>query len=107
MPAQTGMPPRSWLALLSLTLVASPTNPTGAMAWSRPSPTAACQVMQTHIAELINQHRQTDELDDTSFGRVIQLFYEAQLACTAERYEEALATYSAIPIGRLTRAPLR
>jgi hypothetical protein len=45
--------------------------------------------MQAHIAELIEQHRRTDELDDASFGRVIQLFYKAQIACTAERYEEA------------------
>jgi hypothetical protein len=37
----------------------------------------------------------------------MQLFYEAQISCTGERYEEGLATYSVIPIGRLTRAPLR
>ncbi len=61
--------------------------------------------MQVHVAELIDQHRRADELDDVSFGRVIQLFYEAQIACTGERYQEALATYSAIPIGRLIRAP--
>jgi hypothetical protein len=63
--------------------------------------------MQKHVAELIDQHRQADELDDVSFGRVMQLFYEAQIACAGERYEEGLATYSVIPIGRLTRAPLR
>jgi hypothetical protein len=62
--------------------------------------------MQPHIAELIEQHRRTDELDDASFGRVIQLFYEAQIACTAERYEEALATYAIIPVGRLSRSSL-
>ncbi len=98
---------QSWLGLVSLTLVVSLATPVASAAPSRPPPAAACQVMQAHIAELIDQHRQADELDDASFGRVMQLFYEAQIACAGERYEEGLATYSVIPIGRLTRAPLR
>ena len=98
---------RSWLGLVSLTLLISLATPAAVAAVSRPPPAAACQAMQAHVAELIEQHRRADELDDASFGRVVQLFYEAQIACTAERYEEALATYSVIPIGRLTRAPLR
>ena len=98
---------QSWLALVPIALVVSLTIPAARAAPSRPPPAAACQVMQAHVAELIEQHRQADELDDASFGRVVQLFYEAQTACSGERYEEGLATYSAIPIGRLTRAPLR
>ena len=98
---------RSWLGLVSLTLLISLATPAAVAAASRPPPAAACQVMQAHVAELIDQHRRADELDDASFGRVIQLFYEAQIACAGERYEEGLATYSVIPIGRLTRAPLR
>lgn len=98
---------QSWLGLVSLALAASLTIPAARAAPSRPPPAAACQAMQKHVAELIEQHRRADELDDASFGRVMQLFYEAQIACSGERYEEALATYSVIPIGRLTRAPLR
>ncbi len=107
MPTRGRTVAQSWLALVPIALVASLTAPTARAAPSRPPPAAACQAMQVHIAELIDQHRRADELDDVSFGRVIQLFYEAQIACTGERYEEGLATYSVIPIGRLTRAPLR
>jgi hypothetical protein len=63
--------------------------------------------MQAHIADLIDQHRQADDLNDASFEHIIRLFYEAQSACTLERYSEALAIYSAIPIGRVSTRPFR
>ncbi len=107
MPTQGGTFTRSWVRFMGLALAASLTTPAARAVPSRPPASAACQAMQAHVSELIEQHRRTDELDDASFGRVIQLFYEAQIACSGERYEEGLATYSVIPIGRLTRAPLR
>jgi hypothetical protein len=64
-------PIRSWIRLLGLALAASLTTPAVRAAPSRPPPAAACQAMQVHVAELIDQHRRADELDDASFGRVV------------------------------------
>lgn len=67
----------------------------------------ACRAWYTHISDLIDQHRQSDEIDDVQFGEVIRLFYEAQAACTAEQFAEGLAVYESIPLehvkGRLLR----
>jgi hypothetical protein len=53
----------------------------------QPPPSTACQAWNSHIAELIDQHRTAHELDDDQFGEVIRLFYEAQSACSALHFE--------------------
>ena len=67
----------------------------------------ACQAWYTHISDLIDQHRQSNEIDDVQFGEIIRLFYEAQAACTAEQFADGLAVYESIPLehvkGRLLR----
>ena len=59
--------------------------------------------MQAHVADLLDQHRRSDDLDDAAFGKVLLLFYEAQSACTQGRFSERIAIYTAIPIGRVSR----
>ena len=73
----------------------------------RPPLSTACQTWNSHIAELIDQHRTAHELDDDQFGEIIQLFYEAQRNCSALRFEEGLAIYEAIPIGPIASRPPR
>lgn len=73
----------------------------------RPPPSAACRAWNSHIAELIDQHRTAHELDDDQFGEIIRRFYEAQGACSALRFEEGLAIYEAIPIGPVANRTLR
>jgi hypothetical protein len=68
----------------------------------RPRAEAACQVMKAHVADLLDQHRRSDDLDDAAFGKVLSLFYEAQSACTLGRFSEGVAIYTAIPIGRVS-----
>lgn len=107
MPTKGGMLTRSRIGCVSLAFATSLISLTALPTSLRPLPAAACQVMQAHIAELIEQHRQADELDDAAFGHVVNRFYEAQTACTAGRYDEGLAIYGTIPIGRLMYSPLR
>ncbi len=73
----------------------------------RPSLSAACRAWNSHIAELIDQHRTTHELDDDQLSEIIRLFDEARSACSALRFEEGLAIYEAIPIGSVASRPLR
>jgi len=73
----------------------------------RPPLSAACLAWNSHIAELIDQHRTARELDDGQFGEIMRLFYEAQRTCSALRFDESLALYEAIPIGQLASRPLR
>jgi hypothetical protein len=73
----------------------------------RPPLSAACRAWNSHIAELIDQHRTAQEVDDDLFGEIVRLFYEAQRTCSAERFEEALAIYEAIPIGAVANRSLR
>ena len=73
----------------------------------RPSLPEACRAMEVHIADLLNQHRLSDDLDDAGFDRVMRLFYDAQSACTLGRFREGLDLYSAIPIGRVSQRQLR
>ncbi len=73
----------------------------------RPSLSAACRAWNSHIAELIDQHRTAHEVDDDQFGEIMRLFYEAQRTCSAQRFKEALAIYEAIPIGPVASRPLR
>lgn len=73
----------------------------------RPLLPEACRAWYIHISYLINEHRKSDELDDVQLGEIIRQFYEAQSACTAERFTEGLAIYEAIPVGHVKGKPLR
>jgi hypothetical protein len=73
----------------------------------RPPLSAACRAWDSHIAELINQHRTAHELDDDQVHEIIRLFYDTGSACSALRFEEGLAIYEAIPIGPVASRLLR
>ena len=68
---------------------------------------AACRAWNSHIAELIDQHRTAHELDDDQLSEIIRLFDEARSACSALRFDEGVAIYEAIPIGSVAGRPLR
>ncbi|MGF9763435.1 hypothetical protein AAII07_50725 [Microvirga sp. 0TCS3.31] len=68
---------------------------------------AACRAWNSHIAELIDQHRTAHELDDDQLSEIIRLFDEARSACSALRFDEGVAVYEAIPIGSVASRPLR
>jgi hypothetical protein len=68
---------------------------------------AACRAWNSHIAELIDQHRTAHELDDDQLSEIIRLFDEARSACSALRFDEGVAIYEAIPIGPVAGRPLR
>lgn len=74
---------------------------------SRPSPSAACHAWHGHIADLIDQHRVANEIDENALGDIIRLFYEAQSACWALRFDEGLAIYETIPLGPVASRRLR
>ena len=67
---------------------------------------AACRAWNSHIAELIDQHRTIHELDDDQLSEIIRLFDEARSACSALRFDEGVAIYEAIPIGSVASRPL-
>lgn len=73
----------------------------------KPSLSEACRAWHNQISDLIDQHRKATEIDDAKFGEIVRLFYEAQAACSAERFTEGLAAYEAIPIQRVKGLPLR
>jgi 2,4-dienoyl-CoA reductase-like NADH-dependent reductase (Old Yellow Enzyme family) len=73
----------------------------------RPPLSAACRAWNSHIAELIDQHRTAHELDDNQLSEMIRLFNEAQRTCSALRFDEGLAIYKTIPIGPVASRPLR
>ena len=68
---------------------------------------AACRAWNSHIAELIDQHRTAHELDDDQLSEIIRLFDEARSACSALRFDEGVAVYEAIPIGLVAGRHLR
>jgi hypothetical protein len=72
-----------------------------------PPLSAACRAWNSHIAELIDQHRMAHELNDEQIGEIIRLFYDAQSTCLALRFEEGLAIYEAISLGRVASRFLR
>ncbi|HZH51600.1 MAG TPA: hypothetical protein VEZ16_06930 [Microvirga sp.] len=74
---------------------------------ARPPPIAACRAWNHHFAELIDRHRVAQELDEDRLGEVIRLFYEAQSACSAARFEEGLRIYEAIPLGPIRTRKLQ
>src|SRR5918997_5551791 len=67
-------------------------NPSQAME-GRPPLSSACLAWNSHIAELIDQHRTAHELDDDQLSKIIQLFNEAQSACSALRFDEGVEIY--------------
>jgi 2,4-dienoyl-CoA reductase-like NADH-dependent reductase (Old Yellow Enzyme family) len=73
----------------------------------RPPLSAACLAWNSHIADLIDQHRTVHELDEDQIGDIIRLFYQAQSSCSALRFDEGLAIYEAIPIGPVASRQLR
>jgi len=100
--------PRPWVyvqaAVITCGLLAA--CPSKVMAERLPL-SAACRAWNSHIAELIEQHRTARELDDDELGDVIRRFYEAQHTCAALRFKEGLALYESIPIGSVMSRPLR
>lgn len=73
----------------------------------RPSLWQACRAWHLHISDLIDQHRLASEIDDEQLGAVIRQFYEAQSACSAQRFDEALTLYEAIPLSPVRSRLLR
>ena len=73
----------------------------------RPPLSAACRAWNSHIADLIDQHRTAHELDDDQFSEIIRRYYDAQSTCSAQHFEEGLAIYEAIPIGPVANRLLR
>jgi|UPI0004B7079B hypothetical protein len=74
---------------------------------SCPSLSAARAAWETHIRELMEQHRQATELNDTEFGNVLSLLYAANSHCFRGDTDAALATSSAIPLGPVRHRLLR
>jgi hypothetical protein len=74
---------------------------------SRPPLSQACLAWNGHIADLIDQQRVANDLDDEQLSNVIRLFNDARSACTASRFAEGLAIYDVIPIGQVRNHELR
>jgi hypothetical protein len=56
--------------------------------------------MNEHISDLLNRHRRSTEMNDTEFNAALLKFYEAQTACEAGRYDDALSLYTLVPVKR-------
>jgi hypothetical protein len=73
----------------------------------RPSQWAACRAWNIHIADLIDQHRIINDLDEAKLYDVVWLFYDAEPSCAQERFDEGLLLYETIPIGQAAHPELR
>jgi hypothetical protein len=73
----------------------------------RPSQWDACRAWHIHIADLIDQHRISNDLDEAELYEDIRLLYDAQSACAVEHFGEGLLLYETIPIGRVVYPELR
>jgi hypothetical protein len=73
----------------------------------RPSQWDACRAWHIHVADLIDQHRISNDLDEAKLYEDIRLFYDAQSACAAQRFDEGLLLYETIPIGPVAYPELR
>src|SRR5215212_2844488 len=73
----------------------------------RPSQWAACRAWNLHIADLIDQHRIINDIDEAKLSDAIRLFYDAQASCAQERFDEGLLLYETIPIGQVVHPELR
>ncbi len=74
---------------------------------ARPSDWAACRAWDSHMNDLLDQHRTAGDLSDEEFGTAVHLIYEARHACGVGRFSEAFDTYSRVPLGRARRLALR
>jgi hypothetical protein len=72
-------------------------------AHKRPSQWAACRAWDTHVADLIEQHRLADDLTDAEFSQLSSRFHAAKSACWVGSFDEGLTMFSSIPIGRPKR----
>jgi hypothetical protein len=97
----------TWVATIALAVSLPCQAGQGSSAASQPLPSDACRAWYIHIAEMIDQHRMSNELDDGQFGEIVRLFYEAQSACAAEHFTEGLAIYEVIPVQPVRGKPLR
>ena len=73
----------------------------------RPSQWAACRAWNIHIADLIDQHRIINDLDEAKLYDIIRLFNDAQSSCGQQRFEEGLSLYETISIGQVAHRQLR
>jgi hypothetical protein len=91
-----------------LTVVALPARGAETVTWpARPSQSAACDAWDSHVRDLIEQHRQSADLNDAEFGHAMALFYSAKSHCTLGNLDAALAIYDAFPLGPISHRPLR
>ena len=102
------LPPRAWNYAQAFVITCSLLVTDASQAMERRLPlSAACRAWNSHIAELIDQHRTAHEVNDDQFGEIVRLFYEAQRTCSALRFAEVPAIYDTIPIGLVASRPLR
>jgi hypothetical protein len=106
--ASQSLPPRAWNYAQAFVITCSLLVTDASQAMERRLPlSAACRAWNSHIAELIDQHRTAHELNDDQLSEIIRLFDEAESACSTLRFDEGLAIYEAIPIGSVASRPLR
>jgi hypothetical protein len=88
--------------------VALPTRAAETATWpARPSMSAACDAWDSHIQDLIEQHRLSTDLDDAEFGNALSLYYSAKSHCSLGDTQAALAIYDALPLAPVRQRPLR
>jgi hypothetical protein len=85
----------------------SPAQADEGFSYVRPSLVSACIALDTHIDELLDQHRTTDEFNEEAFFELIRLRYSARHSCTLGSYSEGIAIYERIPIRPVRSRPLR
>ena|SRR3712207_2385284 len=83
----------------TVSVFASADNVRAAEVSVRPSPVAACNAWRVHIADLIDQHRIAQEIDERTLADIVRRFIAARNACTPGRYETGLRMYEDIPLG--------
>lgn len=100
--AQPASPCERWSPQISehLDWVCAHSSPRAVSVRERPPAKAICWTMNEHISDLLNRHRRATEMDDTEFNDALLKFYDAQTACEAGRYDEALSLYTLVPVGR-------
>lgn len=74
---------------------------------ARPSMSAACDAWDSHIQDLIEQHRRSTDLDDAEFGSALSRYYAAKSYCSLGDPQAALAIYDALPLAPVKHRPLR
>ena len=88
--------------------VALPARAAETATWpARPSMSAACDAWDSHIQDLVEQHRRSTDLDDAEFGHAMSLYYSAKSHCSLGDPQAALAIYDALPLAPVRQRPLR